>query len=253
MQKLGEVITTEQKKNPILNMKNSLLSDSFECELCEDSGVVFSTFLDTHSQQELECMKDCDCALKKRQGALIEQMPPLYRDADLRSIQPWETKHAKQKTVLEAVLACPHESYLFLGNSGVGKSFIAWALWKNAAFNGIRTPVINTTSELIKEFQDYAVDSNAERPKVLPADLAQNSFKYTILLDEIEKFKVTEFSIERLFELVKNAVDYKHQLLVTSQMRLAELKTTFSKIDPVWGSAIMRRLVENTLVVEMWK
>lgn len=178
----------------------------------------------------------------------------LYRTADLISIQPWIHKHAKQEVILKEVKEHPFASYLFLGNSGVGKSFIAWALWKNAAMEG-RRAIATTAAELMQEYRDLEIADEAEvkRPRVMSADLTQEQFKYTIFIDEIEKMRVSEFALEKLFQLIKTAVDYGHQLVITSNMREAELKTTFSKIDKVWGSAIMRRLIENTTVMEMWK
>ncbi len=179
-------------------------------------------------------------------------MPDLYKKADLKDIQPWEHKHKKQKAVLEEIKNNPFASYLFLGASGVGKSYISWALWKNSALSG-RRAISTTAAELMKEFRDLEIEDEPERPKVVPADLTQSKFLYTIFLDEIEKIRMSPFAMEKLFELIKNAVDYGHQLIITSNMREGELKKAFGKIDAVWGEAMMRRLIENTTVVEMWR
>lgn len=224
----------------------------FDCDQCEDSGSVFGTYVDEFSGQELECMKPCVCLEPKRAEFVLNQMPALYRLADLASIEPWDHKHKKQKAILEKVKTNPYKSYLFLGASGVGKSYISWALWKNAALSG-RRAIATTAAELMKEFRDLEIEDEPERPKVVPADLAQGKFLYTIFLDEIEKIRMSPFAMEKLFELIKNAVDYGHQLIVTSNMREGELQKAFGKIDPVWGEAMMRRLVENTTVVEMWR
>jgi DNA replication protein DnaC len=252
MQKLDEVITTEVNLKQLQTIPSLYQENAFECALCEDSGSVFGTYIDAFSKQELECMKPCQCLEPKRAEFILNQMPALYKTADLSNIQPWSHKHKKQETILKEIKANPFASYLFLGNSGVGKSFISWALWKNAALSG-RRAIATTAAELMREYRHLEVQSDAVRPKVLPTDLAQDQFKYTLLLDEIEKIRVSVFSMEKLFELVKNAVDYGHQLVVTSNMRDSELKRTFGQIDEVWGSAIMRRLVENTTIVEMFK
>lgn len=236
----------------MLNTPTLFQTSEFDCEICEDSGSVFGTYVDEFSKQELECMKPCICLEPKRAAFILGQMPALYKEADLANIQPWEHKHKKQKAILAEIKSNPFASYLFIGASGVGKSYISWALWKNAALAGHRA-VSTTASELMKEYRDLEVEDEAKRPRVVPSDLAQSQFRYTIFIDEIEKMRVSPFSMEKLFELIKNAVDYGHQLIVTSNMREAELKRTFGKIDEVWGEALMRRLVENTTVVEMWR
>lgn len=252
MQKLEKVITTDQNLKQFLNTPSSFQTSEFECEVCEDSGSVFGTYVDEFSKQELACMKPCDCQEAKLAEFILKQMPELYKTADLQNIKPWVHKHKKQEAIIAEIKANPFTSYLFIGNSGVGKSFISWALWKHAALQG-RRAVATTASELMKEYRDLEVKHDSPRPKVLPAELAQEQFKYTILLEEIEKMRVSVFSMEKLFELVKNAVDYGHQLVITSNMREGDLKKTFSQIDDVWGSALMRRLMENTTIVEMWK
>jgi len=179
-------------------------------------------------------------------------MPDLYKEADLQSIEPWDHKHKKQRAILAEIKSSPFASYLFLGNSGVGKSYISWAIWKYAALSG-RRAVATTAAELMKEYRDLEIEDEPKRPKVVPSDLAQNQFLYTVYIDEIEKIRVSPFSMEKMFELIKNAVDYGHQLIVTSNMREAELEKTFGKIDKVWGEAMMRRLIEKTTVVGMWR
>jgi DNA replication protein DnaC len=237
-----------------MNTPSLFQKSELECEICEDSGSVFGTFLDPFSKEELECMKPCTCLEPKRAEFILNQMPELYRTADLDSIEPWEHKFRKQDEILAEVKKERFESYLFVGNSGVGKSYIAWALWKNAALSG-RMAIATTAAELMQEYRDFdtASDEETKRPKVLPTDLAQNRIKYSIFIDEIEKIRVSVYAVEKLFELVKNAVDNGHQLIVTSNMRTGELKRVFSQIDEIWGSAIMRRLLENTVVLEMWK
>ena len=214
---------------------------------------MFGTFFDKFSGQELDCMKECSCVFNNRLAVLKSKMPALYREADLGSIEAWLHKHEKQTIALQKVKESPFSSYLFLGSSGVGKSYIAWALWKNAAAAGRRTPLINSTAELMQEYIDYAKDSEAERPSVLPSDLTQTNVQYTILLDEVAEFKQSEFTLKKFFELVKTTVDYGHQLIVTSNKRIDALQKVFGQEDKGQGAAIMRRLIENAKLVEMWK
>jgi DNA replication protein DnaC len=213
---------------------------------------VFGTFHDDLSGLDLSCMKSCACQKEAQKDYILSLMPPLYATADLADLSPWLDKHPKQKTIIPSIKENPFESYLFMGDSGVGKTYIAWALWKNAALSG-RRAVATTMAELSIQFRDLEIHAEAARPKVLPQDLAQRHTPYTVFLDEIEKMRITAFSIEKLFELIKNAVDFGHQLVITSNMSEDNLRTYFSQVDEVWGSAIIRRLIEGTTLVKMWR
>lgn len=197
-------------------------------------------------------MKVCECQREAQKAYILSLMPPLYAKADLGDLSPWLHKHPKQQTIITGIKKNPFDSYFFMGDSGVGKTYIAWAIWKNAALTG-RRAVATTMAELSVQFRDLEIHKEAQRPKILPQDLAQTHTQYTVFLDEIEKMRVSPFSIEKLFELIKNAVDFGHQLVITSNMTEEGLRKHFGQLDEVWGSAIIRRLIEGSTLVKMWR
>jgi DNA replication protein DnaC len=252
MLKLEKVITTGLNDGKIPSPPNFLQNVSYKCDKCEDTGAVFGTYSDKDSGSPLSFMTECECVLEQKRKEILNEMPPLFITADIKTLTPLLEKHAKQKSISPVIKENPLDSYLFMGTSGVGKTYIAWALWKNAALSG-RKAIATTAASLSEQYKEYEVNDSATRPKVLPRDLAQKHTKYTILLDEIEKMRISAFTLEKFFELLKNASDYEHQLLVTSNKSEDELKEYFSQVDEVWGSAIMRRLMDGTTIVRMWK
>jgi DNA replication protein DnaC len=249
MRKLEKVITTGQSTGKIPVLPSFLPKANYKCADCEDTGSVFADYYDNFSGKTLTHMSVCKCQREEQEAYILSLMPPLYSTADLADLSPWLNKHPKQGTIIPKIKENPFDSYLFMGDSGVGKTYIAWAIWKNAALSG-RRAIATTMAELNVQFRDLEINADAPRPKVLPQDLAQPHVKYTLLLDEIEKMRVTPFSIEKLFELIKNAVDFGHQLVITSNMSEDNLRIFFGE---VWGSAIIRRLIEGTIRVQMWR
>lgn len=230
----------------------------YNCAKCEDSGAIFGSYSDEFSGQELEYMQECPCQEVKRIEYLrtlsypsIENVPILFKEADLQNLAPLDSKHPKQRKVVETIRANPFESYMFVGNSGVGKTWMTWALWKNARASG-RIAISMTAAELAKELQNLET-RNSVRTCISPDALAQSDILYTLVIDDVDKMKITDFSIGKLFELIKNAGDYGHQLIITTQKSEIGLRDKLSEKDEVWGDAISRRLSETTSVVEMWK
>lgn len=194
----------------------------------------------------------CDCKEKVRMDYINSTIPTRYRDADLATLGPMTLKHLKQPKVIDFIKANPFESYLFLGRNGVGKTYFSYAIWKNAAKHGRRV-VAGTMAEFNAEFRQLELSNNADfRPRVVAEDLKQDHTPYTILIDEIEKVRVTPFSVEKMFDLVKAAADFNHQLIVTTNETREGLVGCFSTIDNVWGNSILTRLTAKARVVEMF-
>jgi DNA replication protein DnaC len=179
-------------------------------------------------------------------------IPPKFQEAELATIKPIVEKHVKQKLLLETVKNKPFESYMLLGKNGVGKTWFGYALFKNAALNG-RRAVAMSMVQLMNEFKRVEMhDTDDWKPQVTPEDLSQNHTKWTIYVDEIEKTRITEFTVEKFFDLVNAASSFGHQIIITSNMNEAKLRKHFSEIDPVYGDSIMRRLKENATLIEMF-
>lgn len=221
----------------------------FNCSDCGDTGSIIVTFKEERTGLDRSAMKPCKCRVKARMEAIANTMPPLFRDAKLSNLAPWTDKHAKQERVIEVLRKNPYLSYLIMGRNGAGKTYLSWALWRNAAENG-RRAIATTMAELMAEYRRLETSSGYDdwKPSVVAEDLRQEHTPYTIFIDEVEKIRVTPFTVEKLFDLVKAARDYKHQLIFVSNMNFKSLTEHFSAQDPVWGRSIMERFDADEVV-----
>lgn len=161
-----------------------------------------------------------------------------------------------QAEVIPFVKANPEHSYLLAGKFGCGKSMMMWLLYRHAIKQTSRKVVICTLAELLQEFRAFIQSSvNHETPKMprlCAAELRQNETPYSIFIDDIDKARPTEYAAEQFFEIVNAIYEFKHQLVVTTNLRVRELSDHFDRADERFGGAIVRRLVDNAKVYEMF-
>lgn len=192
-------------------------------------------------------VKPCLCQRRNIVRASLA-VPPKFGNPKLNRLtaQPWA--HESQAAVIEYLKAHPRESYLFCGRNGSGKTHFCWALLR-AALCSRRRVRAALLSELIDQYREWEF-SKEGRPTVLPAQL-KSSEPYTVFLDEFDKANATEYASRKLFELLNAARDYEQQLLIATNKTWEELQQRWSKIDPVYGDSIMKR-VEECRVIEMF-
>jgi len=78
-------------------------------------------------------------------------------------------------------------------------------------------------------------------PRVRAIDLRKQGKRWFIFLDEFEKARPSEFSSEQLFNLLDAAAAFNHQIVITSNFKVDQLRDHWGRIDPVWGNSIMTR------------
>ncbi len=200
-------------------------------------------------------MKDCVCKLEKLRQKRLEAIPPMFHQVVLAKIQPMAEIHPKQKEFIPAMKANPFGSYFLGGKTGKGKSMLMWALYREAVMNDKRV-VAATLTELLDEYKRFIQLSMANQPLVYPrlsaSDLTQNHTKFSIFFDDIDKARPTEYAMEQLFELANAIYNYQHQIVVTTNLSLNKLIEHFERSDERFGGAIVRRLVSNAQICEMF-
>ena len=178
----------------------------------------------------------------------------------LSRLQPRADIHPSQVALIPLVKRTPAASFLFCGANGSGKTHIAWALYRAALAR--RRPAFGCSlNQLLRQYRDWELMSHDERvaaqrdrtrrrPMVLPEDL-HSAAKHTLFIDEFEKAGVTEFTSRMLYELVNNARDFGHQLIITSNKDWNQLREHWSRTDEVYGNSIMTRL-KCCVLIEMF-
>jgi DNA replication protein DnaC len=144
---------------------------------------------------------------------------------------------------------------LLVGVNGTGKTHVACALYRHAIAKRrkvVYVPVREMLEEYRKwEFPKMSDDGQAEyfKPRVTPDDLRiLNGPKWTLVLEEFDKARASEYAAEQLFNLIDVAVSFEHQLIVTSNYDVERLQAHWSKMNETYGPSIVRRLTACTLV-----
>lgn len=189
------------------------------------------------------------CDLRKRMAYLRATVPPKFGrlPPSLRRLAPLGgVAQQKQATAIAHMRRHPDESYLLVGPHGWGKSHLAYALLRHGIASG-NLYASGTLKEYMEEYQWLAkfpvpTDPNYRKPRVTESDLRSGGRRWTIMIDEFDAIKVTEFSATTLFGMLNAASEWGHQVVVTSNFSLPQLMHYYGKFIPVYGTKIVSRL-----------
>ena len=222
-------------------------SGLYECDDCSDSG--FEVISGKGA-------RPCGCRLTKIREQRLAKVPPVFAGVNLADIKPMPAKHKSQAEFVPAMLADPSASFYFSGRFGTGKSTFLWALYKHAVEQNRPKVVVCTLSELLNEYKAFiqaSIAGTEPKPPRLNADeLRQKHTRYAIFLDDLDKAKPTEYAAEQLFEIVNAIYDFRHQVVVTTNLSVGKLVDHFDRADERYGGAIVRRLTYGAKIVEMF-
>jgi DNA replication protein DnaC len=218
-----------------------------DCETCGDTGMEIVGGYGA---------RFCKCRLAQIRANRLSKIPPKFALFHLSTLEPKPSAHREQVTMIPFIKENPERSYLLAGRFGSGKSLMMWMLYRNAIKQTDRKVVVCTLAELLAEFRAFIQSSKDNETPKLPslcaAELRQKERPYSIFLDDIDKARPTEYAAEQFFEIVNAIYEYQHQLVVTTNLRVQELSQHFDRADERFGGAIVRRLVDNAKVVEMF-
>lgn len=222
------------------------------CDLCNDAGLVYENFKRfgiTYNRP-----KKCVCALRQLRQKRLAQIPARFADANLKTLKP---KSALQKTAVDSVIANPEKSFMFCGKFGTGKTHLLWSLYQAAVMRDAPRIVACKLITLLDEYKRHIDDSmsNVDRPflpRLAAADLRQSHTRYSIFFDDIDKDKPTEYVAKQVFDLADAIYENNHQIVTTTNLKPAELVRYFNKADERFGGGIVRRLMDNATIIEMF-
>lgn len=234
-------------------LAQALPEPSYNCELCKDMGRIY--FIEEHFGKKYESHKKCGCVLENIRRKKLSVIPPKFEGVSLSSIKPDTGKHIKQAQYVPMIQNNPHGSYFLGGKFGTGKTMLMWALYREAVMRDRRT-VVCTLSELLNEYKKAinASKNNLEPfyPRLVAEDLRQSHTKFSIFLDDVDKAMPTEYVAEQVFELANAIYDFRHQIVLTTNLSVPGLAAHFERADQRYGGAIVRRFVDNSEICEMF-
>jgi DNA replication protein DnaC len=201
---------------------------------------------------------ECGCLRRKRARFLLDSIPPRYRKATLYNLKPDPNCHALQADMIADLKAYPNDSYLLAGKHGSGKSHFGWCLARYAI--GQRRKLIHKNLEdLLNEYRAMEIPERNEdgslkyfRAGVTAEDLQIKGARYCLFLQEFDKPKPSEYASKTLFNLIDAAYNYNQQVIITSNQKLDDLASHWSRYGAAYGAGIARRIAEMCAVVEMF-
>lgn len=206
------------------------------CLVCNDTGFELTT----------NGAKPCECRLRRVVESRLAKIPPRFSGVRLADIQP----RKGQEDIVRFAQANPQNSFFLAGKFGSGKSMLMWALYREAIERNQPKIVTCTLAELLNEYRAFI--NGAPPPRLNATELKQNHTRYSIFFDDIDKAKPTEYAAEQFFEIVNAIYEYGHQIVTTTNLGVAQLVDHFDRADERFGGAIVRRLVDNAKIVELF-
>ncbi len=192
----------------------------------------------------------CLCRAPALIAKRLMKIPPRYEGVTLDSLAARSDIHSGQASTVEYMKTHPEESYVFCGKAGTGKTHLFWALYQRATQNIQRAVVACSMLQLINQYRE------AFRPQpegayvepqveIRPNQLMQSALPYSLFFDDIDKPKITEYVAEQVHALFDAAYNFKHQIVVTTNLLPEQLEAHFERVDERYGRATVRRIVHD--------
>jgi len=174
---------------------------------------------------------------------------------------------AAQEKELAFIRQHPDDSYFFLGKPGTSKTTYATALYRAALFKAFKKPDAYggrmhyatkciwrvNGNRLFEQEVAYATadDKSSVERDITVEDIIRakrNGHRPTLLLEEIDKRKMTEFAANVLFRLIDAMDETGGQIIVTTNRTMKGFMDMFAESEVeavrITGEALVRRLTE---------
>ena len=200
---------------------------------------------------------DCPCGIAQRYWRqIVKDVPPRFRDAILSTLLPSSLSRMpleRQAAIIQHLQGHPESSYFFWGDAGCSKTYFAVALFQHALAKAARhgwstekCPVVRVKAPaLLQEWVRNSTDAAAPAPSYTP-EMAEacerNGERPFLLLDEVDKFKGSDFKLNKLFEIVNAIYDNHGQIVATSNSSPQALLESWGT---KYGDPILRRISQH--------
>lgn len=158
----------------------------------------------------------CECHKRRVIQAKIDAIPERFRDRSFDDYRPLDVAQSIAKEMMSKQFL---GSYFIYGGYARGKTHLAYAQYRWMVELG-HSCLFVTMQELIGELRRAELDHEyfcMARERVSTAE------KFHLFIDDIDKFKVTDFKFEVLYELINTIYVRKLGLTVTSNWNFQQL------------------------------
>ena len=203
----------------------------FECEKCQDTGIIYN--------YETNTARICECEERKRYQRILEHSG-ISEQFKKIGFKEFETKTSFQKTAkamaidyvknFEDIAKQRNNSIGFLGNCGAGKTHLSIAIANNLMTKNIAVlympyrETITKIKQVITDEEDY----NREISKYKKAKV--------LLIDDFAKGKTTESDINIMFEIINYRYLNAKPIILSSEL------TQYKLLD--FDEAVGSRIIE---------
>jgi DNA replication protein DnaC len=252
------------------------------CPLCNGKQVldVVQRFSTTGESRTSDSQCRCQSQIRFKADRYIKRiLPGRYQRSNLWTLQPSSASKMslqRQAKMLEFLRENPDCGYFFYGAPGTSKTTFATALVRRAIDRDWKDKIVSPTmgvlmykttfwihyvnwDSYIQSLLDYQNHpDSAPEPVLTPRLIRQNAERgrtSCIVIEEIDKSRLTEYKANKLFDLVCAIDETKSQLVITTNHKTEEsfqswLYRTDNESVNLAGEPVWRRIVDNCKVVE---
>ena len=167
------------------------------------------------------------------------EIPERFRDCTFENYHP---RNSTQLRAHSQMKDAPESSYFLHGPYGSGKTHLLLAQYRTLVLAGIPCD-LRTTAQLLKEIQRMEFDSDFLSPVFLRI---RSGRRYHLFWDDLDKFKMSDFRSQELFDLIDTMYRRNLSITITSNFTLKEL-SELEKVHP----SFIRRIDEICRVLEV--
>ncbi len=181
----------------------------------------------------------CQCQRDKVVKAKLEAIPKRFASARLTNYVPMDSR---QQIALDTMARDFTKSYFLHGNYGRGKTHLAVAQYAELV-KIERGCCFISIHDLVSELRRSEMDSDyfcTIRQRVRHAE------QFHVLIDDLDKFKPTDFRFEALYDFFNKIYARKLGLTITSNYSLRQLAES-----QLLDGAIIRRIDETCEALEV--
>lgn len=181
----------------------------------------------------------CQCRIERAILSKLDAIPERFRHCTFGNFEP---RSDRQQLALTEIAYEPLGSFCLTGEYGKGKTHLAIAQYRYHV-QLERPCLFLSMAGLLSELRRAELEADYF---CLVLDRIRYAEKFHLFIDDIDKFKVTDFKFEVLFDAFDTIYRRKLGLTVTSNYSLREL-IEFEKLHP----AIVRRIDDSCKAVQL--
>lgn len=183
--------------------------------------------------------KRCNCIMAQMHRQKLAEIPERFRNCTFENYHPKDSNQEKAHALMQTN---PEGSYFLSGPYGCGKTHLLYAQYGSLVRAGIRCNA-RASTQLLSELQRMEFDPDFCSPVFLNI---RSGKRYHLFWDDVDKFKMTDFKSQGLFDLIDTIYRNNLSLTLTSNFTLKEL-VDLEKLHP----SLIRRIDEICRVVEV--